>query len=107
HAKAQELHDRQLQRWQTFLSADARAADPVWAAWHAYAKLDAATFAEQAPALTEKLGGEIPALTRIATAFKETPPASLADVAERYAQLLNDADKAWTDLLAAHAQLLA
>ncbi len=43
-----------VRRWQVYLAQAARAGDPVFAAWHAYAVLDRAQFADQAANITQQ-----------------------------------------------------
>ncbi len=78
-----------VRRWQDFLakSAGAKTPDPLWAAWHAYAKLPDDKFAEEAAKVVVPPGSH-PA---VVAAFK-TPPKSVKETAERYAKFLTDAD---------------
>jgi len=79
-----------VRRWQDYLAKDARENSPVsmWSLWHAYAKLDDATFAAEASNVSA-LNAPLP----IRNAFA-TPPKSMKEVAERYGKLLTDADAA-------------
>ena len=81
-----------VRRWQDYLakSATAKTPDPVWSAWHAYAKLPDATFESEAQHATRNTQ-HVSQL--VAAAFK-TPPKTMHEVAERYGKLLTDADAA-------------
>ncbi len=80
-----------VHRWQDFFakSASAKTPDSLWSAWHAYAKLPDATFAEEATKVVVSPDSH-PA---VVAAFK-TPPKTIKEVAERYGKLLTDADAA-------------
>ncbi len=80
-----------VRRWQDYLakSASEKTPDPVWSAWHGYAKLPDDKFGEEAAKVIVPPGSH-PA---VVAAFK-TPPKSVKEVAERYGKLLTDADAA-------------
>ncbi|MFO1481783.1 MAG: PSD1 and planctomycete cytochrome C domain-containing protein [Verrucomicrobiaceae bacterium] len=78
-----------VRRWQKYLADAERRADPVFVAWHEYAKLKPAEFAAHRPGASNPL---------IARAFA-TPPAAMREVAERYGALFADVEKQWRELL--------
>src|SRR5262245_23374864 len=85
-ADGADLNPKMVIRWQAFLDRMRRARNPVFAAWHRFADLPETDFAEKAAGVP--LGDVHPLMRR---AF-HSPPRSMADVAERYAKLLNGAD---------------
>lgn len=85
-----------VHRWRDYLRDCEKTGDPVFAAWHAYRKLPAENFAAMAEVATGKLR-QLPAEQlnpRIAKAF-EKPPATFAEVIERYAAVLREIDQEW------------
>ena len=78
-------------RWKGYLARQAAAHDPVFSAWRAYAAIPAADFAEKSKAVTENLAAHPaePLNPLVAKAFEGMPPASIKEVAGRYAKLLN------------------
>jgi hypothetical protein len=89
-----------IQRWKAKLEATRGGHDPIFEPWHAFAALDPADFARKSPAVAKSLSSADdamainPVLTR---SFAEKPPASMADVAGRYGELLAEADKRWRE----------
>ena len=73
--------------------------DPVLGFWAAFAALPKENFAENAAALAQKLadGKDLPFVPAPAVSrrFTDFRPASLAEVAERFAALIHDTDAAW------------
>jgi mono/diheme cytochrome c family protein len=101
-----DLNPAMLQRWWIRLDKARRTADPVWAAWHAFAALPEAEFANRAAEvcalLPSPLGGEGPgvrgplAINRLVLqAVINPPPKSIAEVAQRYSELLNRVESKW------------
>jgi hypothetical protein len=82
-------------RWQKFLADQARSNDTVFRVWRAYAALPAADFSAKAGAVTETLQKETEQNNSLVVKAFATAPASMNQVAERYAKLLAsfDADK--------------
>ncbi len=90
-----------IRRLERFLAGAARENDTVFIAWREFVAAmqtspDGSLLADTANQLSqmppEKLN------PRIAHAF-DTPPASLREVAERYARVFNDIDQAWQEAL--------
>ncbi len=79
-----DLNPAMINRWQAALKRDPR----IWAPWHAYAALPAATFAEAAKGV--EMGADVN--RRIARLFR-TPPASMKQVCSRYAMAIEEAEK--------------
>lgn len=78
--------------WQAYLAQAEKQADPVFAAWHAYAEIPAKEFAAKAGEVTRQLAarpaGEVHPL--VLKKFK-TPPGSMSEVAARYGELFTAA----------------
>jgi len=84
-----------VRRWEVLLKRAELLRDPVFSAWTAYAKLDDADFAARACEVAPRLAAGPPAWNRrVAAAFRE-PPASITDVAARYADLLAVVEVRW------------
>ncbi|MFM7185273.1 MAG: PSD1 and planctomycete cytochrome C domain-containing protein [Planctomycetota bacterium] len=84
-----------VRRWEVLLKRAELLRDPVFSAWTAYAALPDAEFAARAAAIAPGLAAGPPAWNpRVAAAFRE-PPASIADVAARYADLLAVVEVRW------------
>jgi len=84
-ADGTDLNPKMIVRWQAFLTRMARSKNPVMAAWHRYANLPEADFAQRAA--TVPLGDVHVGVRRAFTA----PPRAMSEVAHRYARLLNEA----------------
>ncbi len=95
---ADEINPVVVRQWHGYLLGTAKQFDPVWAPWHAFAQLPANEFAARA-------AGVMPSFTNAAqrvnplvvAAFKENPPASMREVAQRYGKLLADVNKKWSE----------
>ena len=85
-----------VHRWRDYLRDADRRGDPVFVAWHRFAKLAESEFASRAAEETQALhalNGE-PINALIAEAFA-TPPASFEEVVKRYALIFADVDQRW------------
>jgi hypothetical protein len=94
-----ELSGFVLARWRGFLNERKGAGhDPVFAPWFAYAAIPPAEFAAKGKQVTEAVVDNAPADKPIhplvAAKFKGNPPASIAEVAQRYGEMLAQFDKA-------------
>jgi cytochrome c553 len=87
-----------LMRWRAYLAGAKKKHHPVLAPWLAFAALPKEEFAEKSAALAKSIAANadpnkpIPPL--VAKAFEGAPPASLAEVAQRYENLFKEPDKA-------------
>ncbi len=96
-AKEFGVHVEIAKIWANALASSSK--DALFGAWAAYADLPKADFAARAAALTQKIatGKDLPFAPApiIVKYFGDSSfhPASLAEVAARYAALINDADK--------------
>jgi cytochrome c553 len=93
-----------ITRWQAQLEAtrgkgkDKDQFSPVFTPWHAFAALPASQFASRAEGLAQSLlRREPPVNPVLARSFAESPPAAMADVVARYAELLGEAESRWQD----------
>ena len=93
-------------RWHAYLDRAARQGDTLFAPWHAYAQLSDAEFSQRSPDVThqlaERMPGALPAgspsardMNPLVAACFQTPPASMREVAQRYAALLAEIDRRW------------
>jgi hypothetical protein len=57
-------------------------------------------FKDEAPAVARKFAADEKVKVRVARLFADKAPASLADVAQRYARLFGRVEKAWRELQA-------
>ena len=97
-AGSREMSGYVLGRWRGFLnSRREKGHDPVFAPWFAYAAIPPAEFAAKAKAVTESVVDKAPAdkpvHPLVAEKFTGKPPASIAEVAKRYGELLAAFDK--------------
>jgi len=84
-ADGTDLNPKMIVRWQAFLTRMGKSKNPVFAAWHRYADLPEADFAQRAAAVPL---GDVHIVVRKAFTI---PPRTMSDVAHRYARLLNEA----------------
>ena len=82
-----------VRRWESFLLRAKEANAPVFAPWFAFAEIEDTDFATKASDITKRLLQSADKTNpRVAAAF-EQPPASRAEVAQRYKQILLAVDK--------------
>jgi mono/diheme cytochrome c family protein len=81
-----------VRRWQNYLAEAEQRRDPVFAAWHEFAKLKPDAFSSHASSATQ---GVNPLVARVFV----TAPATMREVAERYGALFADVQKQWRALL--------
>ncbi len=106
---AGEMNPFFINRWRTYLDDTARRFDPVMAAFHAFAALPADRFATDSKDVMRQLAApeneaRPPINPLVAGLFERNPPASMAEVAERYAELLNLVSAEWESRVAAAEQ---
>ncbi len=86
-------------RWEAYIASEIHLGNPVFIPWEAFAELPADTFAAQAPEVIAQLRkvreGQSAANAFVMASFTQ-PPTSMKEVAERYATLLAEVNKAWT-----------
>lgn len=89
-----------VRRWETYLRDAGRRNDPVFVPWHAYAALSDDEFAQLTEGVTRQLQASGPGVINplVAEAFA-TPPASFAEVIERYAALFTGIDARWQNVV--------
>jgi hypothetical protein len=89
-----------VRRWETYLFPAKKRNDPVFVPWFAFAELADADFSTRAVEVTQQLAKQADKINpRVAAAFAK-PPASAAEVAERYQQVLGAVDNEWATLCA-------
>ncbi|MCA9049269.1 MAG: DUF1553 domain-containing protein, partial [Planctomycetaceae bacterium] len=99
-----------VRRWQETLRIADRNADPVFAAWHAFRRLEGAQNGTAENSAAENAGAEfsLPSNVnrRVAAAFA-SPPASWDDVIRRYADLFAAVDREWQAACSAAEKIAA
>lgn len=96
-------------RWRDHLKTLSANPHPVLGAWFAYRALPDAEFASRSPELTAQIaakqlnGQEVN--PRIASRFEGEAPKTMDEVTQRYADAIQEAAKAWSDLLASRQQI--
>ena len=97
-----ELRRAVIDRWRRRVERKGEAHDSVFAPWQELAAVEAAAFGAKAMELTARLQGQgdpaKPINPLIQAAFIKQPPASMADVAKLYGNLLVEAEKQWIAL---------
>jgi hypothetical protein len=94
-----DLNPRMLDRWRAYLERTRKTQHPVFVLWHAFTVLPQKEFARKAAEITSRLepsgAWPQPINPLVRRAFAGKPPRTLAEVAHRYGELLNQTDKAW------------
>jgi hypothetical protein len=106
------LSDRKIlqtgaMRWLKALEKMDPKSDPIFAPWFAFAALPHSEFSDHAKLLSSQIAANSPVYplnSLVAQAFAGEPPTSLKEVAERYGNLFEDADKRWQKLQAETSQ---
>ncbi|GMU92777.1 MAG: hypothetical protein AMXMBFR4_18350 [Candidatus Hydrogenedentota bacterium] len=106
--QANEINPTIVRQWQTYMGKKT-ADDPIFGPWLAYAALNQDKFAEEAEALTRELFPKDESTdaprdaakynARISAHFKDSPPVSMPQVAERYGDAFLSIRNAWRDEL--------
>jgi len=101
-ADGADLNPTMIVRYQKYLERTRKGQYPAWAAWHALADLPEKDFASGAVSLCGQLAkpdAARPVNPLVARAFADKPPKTLAETAQRYGELLNNAEKLWQEAL--------
>ncbi len=92
-------------QWDSYLKGRAQKHHPVWAPWFAFEALEDREFTAKARALSASFNANTnkakPINPHVAKLFI-SPPANLAQVAARYASLLNSTAKQWDSTVASY-----
>ena len=91
-AKADAITPYMTARWRQYLERQAIAKDSIFAAWRKYAAIAASDFAAKSQEITDQIAADTKLNPLVAQAFKDSPPQSLRDVAERYGKLFASCD---------------
>ncbi len=86
-AKSQGLNEQMLLGWVRLLQRSIKNLHPIFGAWHAFAALPEAEFAAKAAEVAEQARAN-KKTNRLVAALLSAPPASLQELAMRYARLL-------------------
>jgi len=95
--------------WKRRLDAARSSHDPVLAPWVAFAAIPEAEFAARAAEVARSFPADGPKAVnaRLARSFADRPPADMAEVAARYADLLDEAERLGLDAAKTGATALA
>ena len=89
-----DLIPASVRRWRDFLHRTRDSFDPIFAPWHALAKLPIETFATKAEATLDDLRTRTsPPLNPLVARAFATPPKTMREVAERYGTLFADMEQ--------------
>jgi hypothetical protein len=89
-----------VRRWQRFLADAEQHRDPLFAAWHEFAKLRPADFATLSEGAVQKLQKQsVDTLNPLVARAFVTAPTTMRDVAQRYGALFADVEKQWRAFL--------
>ena len=95
---ADEINPVVVRQWHSYLLGTAKKFDPVWAPWHAFARIPASDFPAKTASVIASFTNAAQAVNPlVAAAFQENPPASMREVAQRYGKLLTDINKKWSE----------
>jgi hypothetical protein len=97
-ADGSDLNPTMIIRWQKYLEGRAKRPDPIFGAWHALSRLADKDFVTAAPAALAEALAEPAINPLVAEALAEIKPASINDVAQRYARVLHEVEKRWQEL---------
>jgi hypothetical protein len=88
-----DLNPTIVRKWQSYLEQAGKSFHPVWAAWHAFAKLPRSEFSERGEAARKELldANDLNELVR--KTFAEKSPNSMEEVAARYGEMLAAVNK--------------
>jgi hypothetical protein len=86
-----------VHRWEWFLALPESVADPRLRVWNELSRLPADEFTTRAAEVLQRLRAEEGACHPTVLAMFETTPASIAETAERYGQLVDETAKRWKE----------
>jgi hypothetical protein len=101
-AETNDLNPVMVERWRLYLAQSARRHHPVFTPWHWYAAIAASDFERTAPAITNRIRNSEPSRPLnplVVQAFVHKAPRSMAEVADRYGELLEAVERHWQDTL--------
>lgn len=83
-------------RWEAYIAAEVHAGNPVWGPWQQFSQLTPEEFAARSGEIAQTWAspGDTTVNAMVALSI-QTPPTSMREVAERYAALFTEIDKAW------------
>ncbi|WP_210421044.1 PSD1 and planctomycete cytochrome C domain-containing protein [Lacipirellula limnantheis] len=88
-----------VHHWAAYLRRAGRANDPIFVPWSRFAGLTDEEFAGKAPQIANELAAAGDAVHPLVRAAFGEPPASMREVAERYAKLFLDVERQWQELV--------
>ena len=87
-----DLNPTIARQWQSYLFQNAKEFHPVWAPWHAFAKVPESEFPDRAKKAWEEFRMQ-PLNDVVRNAFESNAPTSMKNVAETYGKLLAEANR--------------
>ena len=100
-AKERDIRHRVLRLWADFLEKQVETPDAIFKPLAWFRAVPSDTFAQQAPAILERIRGDESINARIRAAFDQASPISMREVMECYTTVLEKADSHWRTRLAA------
>lgn len=97
-ADGNDLNPAMLARWRGYLERAQRKGNPVFVAWERFGTLEEKTFAQQAAQIAVQLVVQqrgVKCNPVVAHTFARQPPQSMNEVAQRYAELLQNVEQEW------------
>jgi len=96
----EDINPFNVRQWERYIALHAHPTDPVFGAWHAFSGLPADDFPTRSRALCAEWSERpVPSWLPSVSKALRTPPMSMVEVAQRYADLLVDAHSHWQNLL--------
>ena len=93
---ADDLSPASARRWRLYLANAEKSDDPIFRPWRRFAGLSDAEFATRAEETADSLKQGHALNRRVAEAFAK-PPATIAEVAERYKRVFAEVDRLWRE----------
>ena len=83
-------------RWEAYIAAEMHTGNPVWVPWQRFAQLTPEEFAARSGEIAKTFASPNDTTVNAMVAQSmQLPPTSMREVAERYAALFTEIDKAW------------
>jgi hypothetical protein len=106
-----DLNPKMIERWRVYLERARKTRHPVFVAWHDFAALPEKDFAARAREMSAAflLQADLhrPVHPLIAKALADRPPATMAEVARRYGDVLNATERLWQETVRQRPDLKA
>lgn len=110
-ATERETRHQVLRPWVSYLKKQLEAPNEIYRPYAWFKAIPAESFTTEAPKVRDRVlkatEGDTKVNARVRDAFQGDPPADMANVVKRYADLFVAIDKEWRDSISAHAQIAA